>query len=50
MLPDLIAEKLTVIFCGINPGLKSAEEGITSPDEVIVFGKCCIRQVLHHMK
>lgn len=27
MLNDLIAEKLTVIFCGINPGLKSAEEG-----------------------
>ncbi|MGK6341447.1 G/U mismatch-specific DNA glycosylase [Chryseobacterium sp. DT-3] len=27
MLKDIIAKNLTVIFCGINPGLKSAEEG-----------------------
>lgn len=27
MLKDIIAKDLTVIFCGINPGLKSAEEG-----------------------
>lgn len=27
MLTDLIAKDLTVIFCGINPGLKSAFEG-----------------------
>lgn len=26
-LTDLIANKLTVIFCGINPGLKSAWDG-----------------------
>lgn len=27
LLADLIAENLTVIFCGINPGLKSAWDG-----------------------
>lgn len=27
MLKDIIAKNLTVIFCGINPGLKSAEKG-----------------------
>ncbi|MDP9959231.1 G/U mismatch-specific DNA glycosylase [Chryseobacterium lathyri] len=27
MLKDIIAKNLTVIFCGINPGLKSAENG-----------------------
>lgn len=27
MLTDIIAKHLTVIFCGINPGLKSAEDG-----------------------
>lgn len=27
MLKDIIAKDLTVIFCGINPGLKSAEDG-----------------------
>ncbi|MBB6369628.1 G/U mismatch-specific DNA glycosylase [Chryseobacterium shigense] len=27
MLKDIIAKNLTVIFCGINPGLKSAEDG-----------------------
>jgi double-stranded uracil-DNA glycosylase len=27
MLPDLIAKKLKVVFCGINPGLQSAVEG-----------------------
>ncbi|MBL1222541.1 G/U mismatch-specific DNA glycosylase [Chryseobacterium sp. L7] len=27
MLTDIIAKDLTVIFCGINPGLKSAEDG-----------------------
>lgn len=27
MLKDHIAPKLTVIFCGINPGLKSASDG-----------------------
>lgn len=27
MLTDLIAPNLTVIFCGINPGLKSASDG-----------------------
>jgi len=27
MLTDLITKDLTVIFCGINPGLKSAAEG-----------------------
>lgn len=27
MLTDIIAKNLTVIFCGINPGLKSADEG-----------------------
>jgi TDG/mug DNA glycosylase family protein len=26
-MKDLIAEELTVIFCGINPGLKSAMDG-----------------------
>lgn len=27
MLKDIIAKDLTLVFCGINPGLKSAEEG-----------------------
>ncbi|PIF45401.1 TDG/mug DNA glycosylase family protein [Chryseobacterium sp. 52] len=27
MLKDIITKDLTVIFCGINPGLKSAEDG-----------------------
>lgn len=27
MLTDIISKNLTVIFCGINPGLKSAEDG-----------------------
>lgn len=27
MLTDIISENLSVIFCGINPGLKSASEG-----------------------
>ncbi|MBK1896709.1 G/U mismatch-specific DNA glycosylase [Chryseobacterium paridis] len=27
MLTDIIAKNLTVIFCGINPGLKSANDG-----------------------
>ncbi len=27
MLKDIIAKDLTVIFCGINPGLKSAWNG-----------------------
>ncbi|NML68991.1 G/U mismatch-specific DNA glycosylase [Chryseobacterium sp. RP-3-3] len=27
MLKDIIAKDLTVIFCGINPGLKSAKDG-----------------------
>lgn len=27
MLKDIIAKDLTIVFCGINPGLKSAEEG-----------------------
>lgn len=27
MLQDIIAKDLTIIFCGINPGLKSAEDG-----------------------
>lgn len=27
MLQDIISKDLTVIFCGINPGLKSAEDG-----------------------
>jgi TDG/mug DNA glycosylase family protein len=27
MLTDIISKDLTVIFCGINPGLKSAEDG-----------------------
>lgn len=27
MLTDLIAQNLTVVFCGINPGLKSASDG-----------------------
>ncbi|ANF52804.1 mismatch-specific DNA-glycosylase [Chryseobacterium glaciei] len=27
MLTDIIARNLTVIFCGINPGLKSSEDG-----------------------
>ncbi len=26
-LPDVLAENLTVVFCGINPGLKSAIDG-----------------------
>ncbi len=26
-LPDIIAERLTVLFCGINPGLKAAATG-----------------------
>lgn len=26
-LTDIIAENLTVVFCGINPGLKSARDG-----------------------
>jgi len=26
-LPDILSEKLTIIFCGINPGLKSALDG-----------------------
>jgi double-stranded uracil-DNA glycosylase len=26
-LPDVLAENLTVVFCGINPGLKSAVDG-----------------------
>jgi TDG/mug DNA glycosylase family protein len=26
-LPDILSENLTIIFCGINPGLKSALEG-----------------------
>ncbi|WP_034707559.1 G/U mismatch-specific DNA glycosylase [Chryseobacterium luteum] len=27
MLKDIISKHLTAVFCGINPGLKSAEEG-----------------------
>ena len=27
LLPDILAENLTIIFCGINPGLKSAIDG-----------------------
>ncbi|MDQ0595215.1 TDG/mug DNA glycosylase family protein [Chryseobacterium ginsenosidimutans] len=27
MLTDIIRKELTVIFCGINPGLKSADDG-----------------------
>ena len=27
MLPDILTTKLTIIFCGINPGLKSALDG-----------------------
>lgn len=27
MLIDIIANNLTIIFCGINPGLKSSEDG-----------------------
>lgn len=27
MLTDLLAKDLTVVFCGINPGLKSAWDG-----------------------
>ncbi|SDG90994.1 G/U mismatch-specific uracil-DNA glycosylase [Dyadobacter soli] len=27
MLTDILAENLTVVFCGINPGLKSAIDG-----------------------
>jgi TDG/mug DNA glycosylase family protein len=27
VLPDILSENLTIIFCGINPGLKSAYDG-----------------------
>lgn len=27
LLPDILSENLTIIFCGINPGLKSAIDG-----------------------
>jgi TDG/mug DNA glycosylase family protein len=27
MLPDIVTEGLSVLFCGINPGLKAAETG-----------------------
>jgi len=27
LLPDILSENLTIVFCGINPGLKSAADG-----------------------
>ena len=40
-LPDYLAPGLSILFVGINPGLRSAEVGIILPDPQIDFGNSC---------
>ena len=45
-LPDIISTSLNVVFCGINPGMRSAAVGLPSRTEVIAFGVSFTSQAL----
>ncbi|VFS32803.1 G/U mismatch-specific DNA glycosylase [Salmonella enterica subsp. enterica serovar Typhimurium] len=42
MVKDILAPGLRVVFCGINPGLSSANTGFPFAHPRIVFGKLFI--------